>query len=49
MSDNNFQPIFDYLDETLGKIQSDVKEIKSNQQLLQTSITNLSSQVKKYH
>lgn len=50
MSDINFQPIFDYIDETnrgleqrlIDKIESELRDVK-------TAVANLSSQVKNYH
>ncbi len=50
MSDINFQPVFDYIDQNnqvlgeqiLGHVDEQLREVK-------TSIDNLSSQVKTYH
>lgn len=49
MADTNFQPIFDYLDTHLGGVKSEIKELRQDVNMVQTSITNLSAQVKQYH
>jgi uncharacterized coiled-coil DUF342 family protein len=54
MSDINFQPIFDYIDqnnqvledEIMGKVRTVLQEELGD---IKTSITNLSAQVKQYH
>jgi uncharacterized coiled-coil DUF342 family protein len=46
MSDINFQPIFDYIDESSAKLKEDLRIDLTD---VKTSIANLSAQVKKYH
>ncbi len=46
----DFQPIFDYIDESRKGIKKDIlSEIKEEFAEVKTSLANLSSQVKKYH
>jgi len=50
MSDTNFQPIFDYIDESNKKQKEEIlNEIKIDITDVKTAVANLSSQVKKYH
>jgi hypothetical protein len=54
MSDINFQPIFDYIDESNKTLKTDLKqelmtEVRGELGDIKTSIANLSAQVKKYH
>lgn len=49
MADINFQPVFDYIDEAKKEIKEDVRvELRAELRDVKTSISNLSSQVKKY-
>lgn len=47
--DNNFQPIFDYIDEANSKIEKRLARIEENDQDVKTGIANLSAQIKQYH
>ncbi len=54
MSDTNFQPIFDYIDQNSQKLKTELKEeilseVRNEIGDLKTSIANLSVQVKNYH
>ncbi len=54
MSDVNFQPIFDYIDESNKKLKEELKEeilteVRSEFGDIKTAVANLSGQVKKYH
>ena len=50
MSDVNFQPVFDYIDQAKNEIKEDIlTEVKAELGDVKTSIANLSSQVQKYH
>jgi len=50
MTDINFQPVFDYLDDNGKKLKEGIfTEVRSEMAEVKTSIANLSAQVKKYH
>ena len=54
MADINFQPIFDYIDDSNKGLKEDLKEglmteMRTELKDIKTSIANLSAQVKKYH
>lgn len=49
MSDTNFQPIFDYIDQAISPLKDDIATIKVDLADVKTSVANLSAQVKKYH
>lgn len=48
MNDTNFQPLFDYMDEKFGKIESRLDNLESGQKQLQTSVDNLTKVVKDF-
>lgn len=50
MSDTNFQPIFDYIDQSAAALKADISaELRQEIGEVKTSVANLSAQVKKYH
>lgn len=50
MSDTNFQPIFDYIDQSNKQLKEDIlSEVREEIRDVKTSVANLSAQVKKYH
>jgi len=50
MENTNFQPIFDYIDQTHKQLKEDLLvEVGTQLDDIKTSVANLSSQVKKYH
>lgn len=54
MADTNFQPIFDYIDESNKRLKEDLKteivtEVRSELGDIKTAVANLSGQVKGYH
>lgn len=54
MSDTNFQPIFDYIDQSNQRQKEELQEFVVSQVSaelsdIKTAIANLSGQVKKYH
>lgn len=49
MSDINFQPIFDYIDQAITPLREDIAALQSDMTDLKGSVANLSAQVKKYH
>lgn len=50
MSDINFQPIFDYIDESNKALKEDLlMEVRGEMRDVKSAIANLSAQVKKYH
>jgi hypothetical protein len=50
MTDNNFQPIFDYTDESNSRLKEDIlTEVRGEFFDIKTSLANLAGQIKKYH
>jgi uncharacterized coiled-coil DUF342 family protein len=50
MTDINFQPIFDYIDESNAKLKEEIlTEVRSELRDVKTAVANLSGQVKQYH
>ncbi len=50
MSDSNFQPIFDYIDQSNKTLKEEIlTEVRIELGDIKTSIANLSAQVKQYH
>jgi archaellum component FlaC len=48
MADTNFQPLFEYLDDKLGDLKTDIKEIDKKVDTLQTSVDGLTKIVKDF-
>ena len=49
MSEINFQPVFDYIDQSISPLKEDILSLKNDMGDVKTSLANLSAQVKKYH
>ncbi len=48
MSDNNYQPIFDYMDERFSKVENQLGEIQQGLGGLQTSVDGLTKIVRDF-
>ncbi len=48
MTDVNFKPLFDYLDERFGEVKADIAEVKESNVQILTAVDGLTKMVKTF-
>ncbi len=49
MADINFQPVFDYIDQSILPLKEDILTVKNDMREVKTAVANLSTEAKNYN